>query len=541
MPGDRCVVCGNSKAKDPSISMHRFPSDAKKKQRWCEIFDMSYDDVKAYHRVCSRHFKDGNVQNGPDRTLGKHFASPKKPWTARSQRAKQRDVTRTAQALFSSTPKASEVPSASPTPTLTSESPMTVSMGESLITDYQVHELCNDPPSDTSTHVSTPQTQAVLSSRSNSEVLVNTALLARIEVLESENKMLKEKVKTQESKRVHFRIENITHDDKLVRLYTGFISFMVLMSFFEFLGPSVNELSYWGGRQVTQRKRQRLTKLTPLNQFFLTLVKLKLNLQVRDLAFRFGISKSLVSKYVITWICFLYQYLREIQWMPCTAQVMGTLPHAFKAKYPTTFAIIDGSELFIETPSDLCVQSSTWSNYKHHNTFKFLVACSPNGAISYISPLYVGSISDVELTRVCGFLEKLEGRSGISIMADRGFTVKDMLANIGVELNIPPFMEGRKQLPAEEVERGRGIASLRIHVERAIGRMKTYSIMKGTLPNTLSRVANQIVSVCAWLTNFQPSLVPPPQECKDVDVQEYFDNMEDTDSEHSSASSDDEL
>ena len=220
---------------------------------------------------------------------------------------------------------------------------------------------------------------------------------------------------------------------------------------------------------------------------------------------------------------------------------MGTLPHAFKNKYPTTFAIIDGSELFIETPSDLCVQSSTWSNYKHHNTFKFLVACTPNGAISYISPLYVGSISDVELTRVCGFLEKLEGRSGISIMADRGFTVKDMLANIGVELNIPPFMEGRKQLPAEEVERGRGIASLRIHVERAIGRMKTYSIMKGTLPNTLSRVANQIVSVCAWLTNFQPSLVPPPQEYEDVDVQEYFDNMEDTDSDHSSASSDDEL
>ncbi len=50
-------------------------------------------------------------------------------------------------------------------------------------------------------------------------------------------------------------------------------------------------------------------------------------------------------------------------------------------------------------------------------------------------------------------------------MADQGFTVKDMLGKIGAELNIPPFMEGRQQLPAGEVQEGRCIASLRIHVE----------------------------------------------------------------------------
>ena len=93
-----------------------------------------------------------------------------------------------------------------------------------------------------------------------------------------------------------------------------------------------------------------------------------------------------------------------------------------------------------------------------------------------MSHLYVGSISDVELTRVSGFIEELKGKSGISVMADRGFTIKDQLAKIGVDLNIPPFMDGREQLPAEEVSQGRSIASLRIHVERAIGRMKTFSI-----------------------------------------------------------------
>ena len=68
-------------------------------------------------------------------------------------------------------------------------------------------------------------------------------------------------------------------------------------------------------------------------------------------------------------------------------------------------------------------------------------------------------------------------------MADRGFTIKDQLAEVGVSLNLPPFMEGRKQLPAEEVLRGRQIASVRIHVERVIGRIKNYSYFENNIAN----------------------------------------------------------
>ena len=162
-------------------------------------------------------------------------------------------------------------------------------------------------------------------------------------------------------------------------------------------------------------------------------------------------------------------------------QVTGTMPCTFKDRFPNTYCIIDGSEIFIQTPSDLHMQSSTWSQYKHHNTTKFLVACTPNGAICYISPLYVSSISDVELTRTSGFLDKLQDKPGISIMADRGFTIRDMLKELDIELNIPPFMQGRQQLPQQEIQEGRTIASLRIHVERAIGRIKPFNICKSTI------------------------------------------------------------
>ena len=124
------------------------------------------------------------------------------------------------------------------------------------------------------------------------------------------------------------------------------------------------------------------------------------------MAYRFGVSLGAVSKYFITWISLLYCHFSEVDWMPAVKQVKGTLPHAFQEKYPRTYMIIDATEIFLDTPTNLQVQSCTWSNYKHHNTAKLLVGCIPNGAISFISSAYVGSISNVELTQVFAFMLK---------------------------------------------------------------------------------------------------------------------------------------
>ena len=352
----------------------------------------------------------------------------------------------------------------------------------------------------------------------------SASLHARIEALEVEVEMLKK------SKDTQFRIEHICGDDKLVEFYTGFRCYAIFLAFFKFLGPAVSHLNYWGCNvSEYPQKQKRMMKIDPMNQLFMTLMKLRINLKTLDLSYRFGISVSAVSRCITTWICFMYHQLKEIDWMPSVEQVAGTLPAVFSENYPTTYAIIDGSEIFLEIPTDLCMQSSTWSNYKHHNTAKFLVACTPNGCISYISSLYVGSISDVELTRTSGFLTQLKDKPGISIMADRGFTTNEMLQAIGVELNIPPFMEGQQQLSAEEVQQGRSIASCRIHVERAIGRIKGFNILKNTLPISMTRLANQIVSVCAYLSNFKTVLLSSNTLGSDdgMEVDKYFGNISD--------------
>ena len=107
-------------------------------------------------------------------------------------------------------------------------------------------------------------------------------------------------------------------------------------------------------------------------------------------------------------------------------------------------------------------------------------------------------------------------------MGDRGFTIRDQLNEAGVELSIPPFLDGQKQLPPRKVQEGHTIASLRIHVELAIGRVKDFTILKSPLPLSMSRIANQIVTLCTLLVSFQPVLIPL-STMEESEVDEYLD------------------
>ena len=63
-------------------------------------------------------------------------------------------------------------------------------------------------------------------------------------------------------------------------------------------------------------------------------------------------------------------------------------------------------------------------------------------------------------------------------------------------------------------------------MERVIGRLKSYSILKGKISLSMACITNQIVCVCALLTNFQPALIPLPVDPDDSDVESYFQQLE---------------
>lgn len=101
-------------------------------------------------------------------------------------------------------------------------------------------------------------------------------------------------------------------------------------------------------------------------------------------------------------------------------------------------------------------------------TYKGLVDIAPSGRITFISELYDGSISDVEIVQRYGILEKDLKDESDSLMANKGFTVENLLKPLGVSLNIPAFLHEREQVTNEEVTESQTIASVWIHVEQAI-------------------------------------------------------------------------
>ncbi|XP_002740602.1 uncharacterized protein LOC100368694, partial [Saccoglossus kowalevskii] len=278
-----------------------------------------------------------------------------------------------------------------------------------------------------------------------------------------------------------FTLGSIKNDDKAVNFYTGFQSYNALIAFYKFLESKAENLQYWRNSKTTSEPQyyQTLGRGKPgrkrtsctLNELFMVLVRLKVGLFVEDISNRFNISCSTFSRTFTTWIIFLYYELKLLFPFPTQSQIRNTMPAEF-VQYPTTRIIIDCTELFVEVPTSLLAQNQTWSNYKHHNTFKAMVGISPNGAVTFISDLYGGRISDKEITKKSGLCEILE--SGDNVMADRGFEIKGILP-AGVDLNIPPFKGTRAKLTAREVQDTMDIASVRIHVERAIGRIKKLS------------------------------------------------------------------
>ena len=82
-------------------------------------------------------------------------------------------------------------------------------------------------------------------------------------------------------------------------------------------------------------------------------------------------------------------------------------------------------------------------------------------------------------------------------MADKGSTIEDILP-LGVSLNIPPFLGMSDQMSAEDVIATREIASLRIHVERDINKVKNFRIFDGVIPLSLFGIVNQMCYVVQY-------------------------------------------
>lgn len=283
--------------------------------------------------------------------------------------------------------------------------------------------------------------------------------------------------------------------------YTGLPNFEVVKTIYDF---------------VSRDCKFGNTKLAPFQEYLLTLIKLRQNLLSQDLAYRFGIHLSTVSRILLKWLVIMDVRLKPLIVWPEREQLWKTMPECFREEFGNKVAVVlDCFELFIERPSNLLARACTWSTYKHHNTVKFLIGIAPQGVISFVSPAWGGRTSDKYLTEHCGILSKL--LPGDVVLADRGFNIEDSVGAFQAQLHIPAFTKGKSQLSTLEVEETRAIANVRIHVERVIGYVRQkFSILRETVPIDFVTIRNgedcplidRIARICCALCNTCNSVIP---------------------------------
>ena len=134
-----------------------------------------------------------------------------------------------------------------------------------------------------------------------------------------------------------------------------------------------------------------------------------------------------------------------------------------------------------------------------------LIGVTPAGAVSFVSSLYAGSVSDKQITKLSGLIDLLD--SGDVVMSDKGFLIEDLLAAKQCTLVMPMFLANKGQFTASEAKHNKLISNLRVHVERANRRFKEYHLFDSPVPHALAGSINQLWTVSCLLTNFQGPLI----------------------------------
>lgn len=239
----------------------------------------------------------------------------------------------------------------------------------------------------------------------------------------------------------------------------------------------------------------------------LVFIKFKLNLSFVTIATLFRKNEHTISKYFYFILPYLKSALSSAIYWPTKEEILGNMPKCFEP-FRSTRVVLDCFELKMPTLKCLSCRILTYSHYKGCQTVKFLVGVTPAGMISFISKPYGGRSSDKLIFNEEKLLSKYEFiPTADSIMVDKGFFIETECRNVGVKLIRPPFLRKVEQLSKEDAATNVVIAKARVHVERAIQRIRVFKIMTEKIEYNMLPWIEDIAFVVACVVNLSAPIL----------------------------------
>ena len=303
-----------------------------------------------------------------------------------------------------------------------------------------------DPESDeTAEYISTSTGRVVLSKGSQTQYS-KYILSSKVETM-----LLRNEVNTikKDSKVISsLALEHIAKNPENMKHFTGLNTeqFEALYKFLNNVCP-LHEITYWNAKESTDSSRGNSgpeSKISDKEKLFITLVRLRRGFTIQTMAILMStpqrtIGETTIRKIFTTFIQLMYKIFRDMEsvMFPSRDVLRRYVPKVFK-NMKNIRCTVDCTEFSVQTSRNFARQGNTYSSYKHTNTFKCLIAVSPNGSACFVSDLYEGDIGDVELFKDCGILKHIN--PGDIMLADRGFTVQELLNPLRAHLKIPAFL-----------------------------------------------------------------------------------------------------
>ena len=177
--------------------------------------------------------------------------------------------------------------------------------------------------------------------KSSAEIIeeLRDKLKVQKQELQEKDKLISE---LQDGKIERFGVERFGTDDALINFYTGFSSFKAYSAFFKFVQPTAScmtSMYYASSETASLAGRPRCMQL--IDELFMFLCRVRVNLLELDISVRFNCSVSTISRKLITWANYLYFVLGSIPIWLSRSEVDQLMPDVFKTKYPHTRVIID--------------------------------------------------------------------------------------------------------------------------------------------------------------------------------------------------------
>ncbi|CAH2319326.1 Hypothetical predicted protein [Pelobates cultripes] len=307
------------------------------------------------------------------------------------------------------------------------------------------------------------------------------------EILEKKNRDLQEQlakssgtvlylgqqVKDQESQseEIRFCMNSIKNENKWVRFYTGFDGYEHLNDFLGFLTADPKLCT---GKI---RKRTEVGPQSALNledQLLLVLTRLRLGLLLQDLAFRFRVSESTVSRYWLNWTELLHARLTQIPILYSSRYLDPFEPKRNIQHQGLNCTILDCTDLFFEVQAKDRVKAASTHPCRNHYLRRGYAIASANGFITFSSSLPFGIATKV-----------MDGQPQ-----------EELDGGINPPLKLPPFMQNVPiGLTQEQQDMSRQVLSLLSLIDKVLN----FRFLKGIYPQSMEMQVDRAWVICCYL------------------------------------------